>query len=174
MSQKAVGLSGLLVLVVCGALTFGQRQGRGQSQTQVPRTPAPKTEGKYWSLAELSKHEADIIASKQTNWSFFQEDTYQTEMRHVVGPQRVLIHGKRADFMFIKSGGGTFTMGGQPVDSKPTPNTPGDFAASSIRGGVSHELNPGDVVFIPPGIPHHFSETNPGGVTEILVRWDPK
>ena len=47
------------------------------------------------------------------------------------------------------------------------------IAFATIKGGVGKVLKPGDVVYVPPGVPHYFSEI-PDHVTEILVRWDVK
>ena len=64
-------------------------------------------------------------------------------------------------------------MGGELVNGT-APSATGDSRGDSIRGGVTQVLKAGDVVFVPPGVPHHFSQTDPNGVTEILVRWDIK
>jgi uncharacterized RmlC-like cupin family protein len=39
--------------------------------------------------------------------------------------------------------------------------------------GATKVLKPGDVVYVPPCVPHYFSDI-PDHVTEILVRWDLK
>jgi uncharacterized RmlC-like cupin family protein len=37
----------------------------------------------------------------------------------------------------------------------------------------AQQQKPGDVEYVPPGVPHYFSDI-PDHVTEILVRWDVK
>jgi mannose-6-phosphate isomerase-like protein (cupin superfamily) len=112
------------------------------------------------------------MATKMTNWPFYQEDKFNTEMRNLTGKQPVLVHGKRADFMIIRDGGGTFTAGGELLEGK-AGGGEGDMTGTGVKGGVSKVLKPGDVVYVPPGVPHYFSSI-PDHVTEILVRWDVK
>jgi mannose-6-phosphate isomerase-like protein (cupin superfamily) len=127
---------------------------------------------KVWPLEEQTQHARELQATKMTNWPFFQEDKYNTELRNLAGKQPVLVHGKRVDFMIIRDGGGTFSYGGQLVDGK-AGGGEGDMTGTSIKGGTTKVLKPGDVVFVPAGVPHYFSEI-PDHVTEILVRWDVK
>ena len=140
------------------------------SFAQQPRKPAP-AQTTVWTLEEQNQHMKELMASKMTNWPFFQEEAYNTEMRNLTGKQPVLVHGKRVDFMVIRDGGGTFTAGGELVDGKAGNN--GDMTGTGIKGGVSRVVKPGDVVFVPAGVPHYFSEI-PDHVTQILVRWDVK
>jgi len=163
MRSKALVLFGLLMLTIGAAAIHAQQQQR--------RTPAP-TEVKVWPLEEQTQHAKELQATKMTNWPFFQEDKYNTELRNLAGKQPVLVHGKRVDFMIIRDGGGTFSYGGQLVDGK-AGGGEGDMTGTSIKGGTTKVLKPGDVVFVPAGVPHYFSEI-PDHVTEILVRWDVK
>jgi quercetin dioxygenase-like cupin family protein len=34
---------------------------------------------------------------------------------------------------------------------------PGEMRAAAMEGGTRHELGAGDVLVIPPGVPHHFA-----------------
>jgi quercetin dioxygenase-like cupin family protein len=43
----------------------------------------------------------------------------------------------------------------------------------AARGGASRVLKPGDVMFVPAGIPHGFVETK-DHVTFIMIRFDSK
>jgi uncharacterized RmlC-like cupin family protein len=47
------------------------------------------------------------------------------------------------------------------------------MTGTGIKGGVTKVLKPGDVVYVPAGVPYYFSNI-PDHVTEILVRWDVK
>jgi len=163
MRAKVLSLFGLVLMGMYATGTYAQQQ---------RRTPAPTTEAKFWTLEEQNQHAKDLMSSKMTNWPFYQEDKFNTEMRNLTGKQPVLVHGKRADFMIIRDGGGTFTAGGELLDAK-AGGGEGDLSGSAIKGGVSKVLKPGDVVYVPPGVPHHFSQI-PDHVTEILVRWDVK
>jgi mannose-6-phosphate isomerase-like protein (cupin superfamily) len=161
-----VTVLGLCVLVGIGVYAVASHA------QQQQRTPAPTTAAKFWTLEEQNQHQKELMTTKMTNWPFYQEDKFNTEMRNLTGKQPVLVHGKRADFMMIRDGGGTFTAGGELLEGK-AGGGEGDMTGTGVKGGVSKVLKPGDVVYVPPGVPHYFSEI-PDHVTEILVRWDVK
>jgi mannose-6-phosphate isomerase-like protein (cupin superfamily) len=157
--------------VICVVIGIGAYAVGSYAQQQQRRTPAP-TEAKFWTLEEQNQHQKELMATKMTNWPFFQEDKFNTEMRNLTGKQPVLVHGKRVDFMIIRDGGGTFTAGGELLEAK-AGGGEGDMTGTGIKGGVTKVLKPGDVVYVPAGVPHYFSNI-PDHVTEILVRWDVK
>jgi len=163
MRAKALGLCGIVAVALCAATLVAQQQQQ--------RKPVP-TQTTFWTLEEQNQHMKELMASKTTNWPFFQEEAYNTEMRNLSGKQPVLVHGRRVDVMIIRDGGGTFTAGGELVEGK-AGNGAGDMTGTSIKGGVSRVVKPGDVVFVPAGVPHYFSNI-PDHVTQILVRWDVK
>jgi len=180
MSAKTVGLCGIVAIALCGlfgAIVAGQDRGRGQGQGQAQGqgrgNPVP-TQPKVWTAAQLNAEAAALVSKTEpaVNFNFFTNPAYNTEMRRLKGTQPVLVHGKRADFMIMREGEGTFTAGGELVDGKPG-GAEGEMTGTSIRNGVSTVLKPGDVMFIPAGIPHHFSEIK-DHVTFIFVRWDMK
>ena len=45
-------------------------------------------------------------------------------------------------------------------------------AGSAIKGGVEQPLKPGDVLYVPPGVPHAFKDIN--GFRAFLIRMDTK
>jgi quercetin dioxygenase-like cupin family protein len=42
----------------------------------------------------------------------------------------------------------------------PKATKPGEMTAKSITGGVEHHLQRGDVIVIPSGVPHQFTEVS--------------
>jgi mannose-6-phosphate isomerase-like protein (cupin superfamily) len=75
-----------------------------------------------------------------------------------VEPGAVEIHEKDTDVFYITEGSATFVTGGTAV--KPHTVAPGEIQASEITGGESHHLTKGDVIIIPNGVPHQFTEVN--------------
>ena len=71
-------------------------------------------------------------------------------------PGEVEIHNLDTDIIYVLSGTATFVTGGTPVGTKTT--APGEIRGQSIQGGDSHHLSKGDVIVIPPGVPHWFNE----------------
>jgi quercetin dioxygenase-like cupin family protein len=47
-----------------------------------------------------------------------------------------------------------------------------DIAGTSIDGGTSQPLTPGDILYVPPGVPHGFK--NLKGFRAYLIRVDVK
>jgi len=69
-------------------------------------------------------------------------------------PGEVEIHNLDTDIIYVLKGTATFVTGGAPVAAKAT--APGELRGQSIQGGDSHHLSKGDVIVIPPGVPHWF------------------
>jgi mannose-6-phosphate isomerase-like protein (cupin superfamily) len=66
------------------------------------------------------------------------------------------VHTKDTDVFYILAGSATFVTGGELVDGGPT--DPDEIRGPSIKGGEAHKLQAGDVIIIPRGVPHHFTE----------------
>jgi uncharacterized RmlC-like cupin family protein len=64
------------------------------------------------------------------------------------------VHENQADVIVVQSGEATLVAGGELIDGKTT--HPGELQGSGIKGGVKNSLSPGDVVHVPPGMPHQF------------------
>jgi len=154
-----------LGLGVCGWL-FGQGARR-------PDPPAPKDQAASWGKAELASVNQELAATKEVTHRFFGEKGYNMEVRRLVGPQPILQHGKKSDFMVIQEGEGTFMTGGELVNGKAGGEDAGDMRGDSIRNGVSRVLKPGDVMYVPAGVPHGFVETR-DHVTFVMLRFDTK
>jgi len=55
----------------------------------------------------------------------------------------------------VLHGKATFVTGGTVIDPKPT--TPGEIRGRSIANGQTRQLEPGDVIVVPAGVPHQFA-----------------
>jgi AraC-like ligand binding domain len=65
------------------------------------------------------------------------------------------IHEKAADFMIGQEGSARLTLGGTVTGARQT--APGEWRGGVVTGGVTRDLAPGDMVYIPPGVPHLFT-----------------
>jgi len=95
-------------------------------------------------------------------------------------PGHAAVHFKVTEIYHVTDGAGTLVTGGTMVNSKARPadsksvkleDGPG-ASGTAIQGGVSQRVKAGDVVVIPAGVPHMFSEIE-GSITYIVVRFDP-
>ena len=163
MRRFVIGSSAILLL---GFMALAQREARRDP-------PAPTDKTASWTMAEMKAVNQEMAGTKETTHRFFGEKGYNMEVRRLVGPQPILQHGKKSDFMVIQDGEGTFMSGGELVNGKPGGEDQGDMRGESIRGGVSKVLRPGDVMYVPAGVPHGFVETK-DHVTFVMLRFDSK
>lgn len=83
------------------------------------------------------------------------KDLFSLNLLHRKGEEPT-IHGSVVDLYFVQKGKAVLEHGGTAVDAKPTGGRVGDMRAASIKGGTRTVVEAGDIVFIPPGVPHRF------------------
>jgi quercetin dioxygenase-like cupin family protein len=84
-----------------------------------------------------------------------QTNNYKVMAGRRVAPGEVEIHEKDTDVIYVTEGSATFVTGGTAADQHTT--APGEIRAPKIAGGEVHHLKKGDVIIIPPGVPHQFT-----------------
>lgn len=82
------------------------------------------------------------------------------------GPAEV--HDNQTDFYVVQSGTGTLHYGGEVVDAKTT--EPGEIRGASLKGASTRKLAPGDVVNIPPKLPHQIVLASGEKLTYLIVK----
>lgn len=90
------------------------------------------------------------------------------EISHREVSGKVEVHQVKADVIVIQTGTATLVTGGDVID--PTPTGPNEIQGSSIKGGVSRNIGPGDVIEIPPGTPHQFLLAPGTQITYLVVK----
>ena len=80
---------------------------------------------------------------------------YKVDAGRRTAPGEVEYHEQVADIMRVVSGTATVVTGGRMIASRAV--GPGETRADAIEGGTRRELGAGDVLVIPPGVPHHFT-----------------
>ena len=89
---------------------------------------------------------------------------------HREKPGQVEVHEKETDIVYVTDGQATFIMGGTMTGGRLT--RPGQYLGEEIRGGQTHYLSKGDVLVIPAGTPHWFSDVQED-LSYTVVRIDP-
>jgi mannose-6-phosphate isomerase-like protein (cupin superfamily) len=87
-----------------------------------------------------------------------------------------LIHNTATETYYIVKGSGTLVTGGALVDAKPIDLTrlnAGMGIQGRRQGGDSRRVAPGDIIIIPAGTPHGFSELD-GPISYLVFRFDAK
>ncbi len=110
----------------------------------------------FWSASELKgmgktlapKINAQKLASQQMggfgNYSFL--------VVHREGSGQAEVHQTQADVIVVESGAGTLVYGGKVVNGKSTDAH--EIRGDSIDGGMEKKLAAGDIVTVPPKVPH--------------------
>jgi quercetin dioxygenase-like cupin family protein len=73
-------------------------------------------------------------------------------------PGTVEIHEHDTDILYFLEGSATIVTGGKTENPQTT--AAGEIRGDKITGGTPHKVTKGDIVVIPSGIPHWFSEVN--------------
>jgi mannose-6-phosphate isomerase-like protein (cupin superfamily) len=151
-----------------GDLARGQG-GQGGNAVQAPL--APKDKAAYFANEELQSIWKDLEAKQVINKRVLEGGTHSINIRIVKEGDAPLVHASSADVWIMTAGSATAITGGQLVDGKKRPNVD-DEAGSSIRGGLERALKPGDVLYVPAGVPHGFKDVK--GFRAFLIRFDTK
>jgi len=99
--------------------------------------------------------------------------------RQQTPPGIAAVHFKVTEIYHVMDGAGTLVTGGAMVNAKVRPadaisvrleDGPG-ASGTGIQDGVTRRIKAGDVVVIPAGVPHWFSQIE-GSITYVVVRVD--
>lgn len=90
-------------------------------------------------------------------------------------------HEKLTEVYYVLQGAGTLVTGGTQIDASAIDPSSATYreltgpshTGSGIERGVSRRIQPGDVVIIPAGVAHWFSEVE-GTIEYLVVRVDPE
>lgn len=73
-------------------------------------------------------------------------------------PGEVEFHEHATDLVYVVEGEATVVTGGQMTEVREV--APGELRAAAIVGGATNQLKPGDVLAIPAGVPHWFTDVS--------------
>jgi mannose-6-phosphate isomerase-like protein (cupin superfamily) len=155
-----------------GAVTHGQQAGRnGGAAAQppaqgrgaaapVPDLPIGKTA--FWTSADIQARWKDNEVNKRINSRLFNGPTnISANVRIVLPGDPPVTHETTADLWIVTEGTAIARTDGQIVDTNGT---------KSVRNGVERPVSPGDILYVPPGVPHHFTDMK--GFRAWLMRFD--
>src|SRR5262245_15912792 len=173
-----IGLFGVVMFVLGGLVATGQQAGRGAaapapSLTGLPaRLPAPADKTVDYQASTVTAGFKEMTAKKLETYRILEGGVFNFNMRRETAAEEGAgTHGKKADLYLIRSGEATLTTDGELINPKAAGGAEGDVDGSGIRNGKSRTIRTGDVIFIPPGVPHQITAVN-GEVQFLLFRWD--
>ena len=155
----AIAAMSLAVLLTNGALgqqrAQGPRGGRGEGAA-APDAPANKTS--FWSNEDIQNRWKENEAKKTINSRLFNGPyNISTNVRIVLPDDPPQTHETTADLWIIAAG-------------TATAETDGEMEGKTIHNGMRRAVHAGDILYVPPGVPHQFLE--PNGFRAFLVRFD--
>jgi len=133
MTSKLMGL--LLVLPLVAAEPNGYTYWSATDLKGMAKTMAPKVNAQKVALDNLADFGAD-----------------HAMMVHREGSGQAELHETEADVIMVVSGAGTIVVGGTMQGGKTT--APNEVRGPSIDGGTPQKIAAGDILHIPPKIPH--------------------
>jgi uncharacterized protein GlcG (DUF336 family)/mannose-6-phosphate isomerase-like protein (cupin superfamily) len=99
-----------------------------------------------------------VEATFETGGLLLDASRYKIDAGRREAPGEVEYHERVTDVMHVLEGSATVVTGGTMVDAREI--APGELRASGVAGGTSHEVEEGDVLAIPNGVPHQFVEVS--------------
>jgi mannose-6-phosphate isomerase-like protein (cupin superfamily) len=94
-------------------------------------------------------------------------ENYKVHASRREAPGQVEVHTRDTDVIHVLTGTATLVTGGTMVGGKSV--EPEELRGSSIDGGTTRELRPGDLVIVPSGTPHWFKDV-PAPMTYFVVK----
>jgi mannose-6-phosphate isomerase-like protein (cupin superfamily) len=96
---------------------------------------------------------------------------------HRIAPEtRALMHQELTEIYNIVEGSGTLLTGGEaqaasPVSDPPNLGPTPSFYVTQV-GGVSQKVKPKDMIIVPAGTPHRFTQLD-GPISYVIYRFEP-
>jgi mannose-6-phosphate isomerase-like protein (cupin superfamily) len=149
-----IGLTAFVSGIVVGA------------QVQI-RQQAPADRAADFPLAEIEAIVEEMDAEQRQTVRLLEGGSYNVNIRRIRGGETALMHPRTIDVWVVREGSGTLVTGGQIVDEN---GEPVEQRGAAIRGGEEREIDVGDLIFIPAGVPHGIRETD--GITWFNIRFD--
>jgi len=137
--------------------------GRGRGGAAAPPVPdLPIYETAFWTNADIQKRWKDNEANKRINSRLYNGPAnISGNVRIVLDGDAPATHEDTADLWLVTAGTAIARTDGEIVQSN---------GASTIRNGVQRTVHPGDLLYVPPGVPHHFTDMK--GFRALLIRYD--
>ena len=132
-------------------------QGRGATGTVILEQ-APTDHTVAIPVEKLRGYYKDMDARTLQTLRMLEGVKFNVNIRRITNAETALVHANTIDLWVVTEGAGMLTTGGRIENGK-------------IVGGQSHALKPGDVEFIPTGVPHGVSGVQ-GSITWLNIRWD--
>jgi glc operon protein GlcG len=109
----------------------------------------------------------DVTAAFEKGKPLLEVENYKIHASRRESAGQVEVHTHDTDIIYVLTGTATFVTGGTMVGGKETASE--ELRGTSVDGGETRALTPGDVVVVPSGTPHWFKEVK-GPLTYYVVK----
>jgi mannose-6-phosphate isomerase-like protein (cupin superfamily) len=161
------GIATIAAMMAWAGVAYGQGAPAGAGG--IPSAPVDKAG--YFSSSDLQNIWKDLEARQVLNKRVLEGGSHSINIRIVRPTDAPLVHANSLDIWLVSAGSAIAVTGGELLDVKKRPNTD-DVSGSLIKGGVEQPLKAGDVLYVPPGVPHGFKDID--GFRAFLIRFDTK
>jgi mannose-6-phosphate isomerase-like protein (cupin superfamily) len=144
-----------LLLLAVGLATLSVR-------ADTPATAIYKTESELLRALAAGQATPDMLTSAMSN-----SDHHRINIVRRTKAAGAVAHEGFAELHHIVEGSGTLVTGGTIV----RPAGGRGAGVATIQNGVSKHVGKGDVILIPAGLPHWYTDLE-GTITYLEVRWE--
>jgi mannose-6-phosphate isomerase-like protein (cupin superfamily) len=154
--MAAIRSLGAVVLILCAVPAAAQTTGNAPGAARVVRHQAPTDRAFDFPAAALQAEFGEMAAQKLITTRLLEGGSFSLNTRRIVGSEPAQVHKSIIEFYFVREGTATLVTGGM-LDN------------GTIRGGVERVVSAGDVIFIPPGVPHGIRNTT--GISYLNIHF---
>jgi mannose-6-phosphate isomerase-like protein (cupin superfamily) len=158
MSHKtSLSIAVVAGVALAAVVASGQDGGRGRGAAPpVPNLATDKT--MFWPAADITARWAENERLKRNNSRLYNGPTnISANVRIVAGEDEPLVHETTADLWIVTAG-------------TAVARTDGKLAGAAIANATTRPVSTGDVLYVPPGVAHHFTEMK--GFRAWLIHFD--
>ena len=143
---------------VSGAASAAQDEEIAMAGAAAARTLKPRAAGMTPSSAVTYIDRAVVTTGFQKGAVLVSTGNYMIHASHREQDGVAEIHTLDTDLVYVLEGSATLVTGGQTPEAKPI--EPNELRGPAIVGGDRRRIGQGDVVVIPAGVPHMFTEVH--------------
>ena len=169
MRKIAIAAMAVVAAISLGWMAHAQGGRGGNAQPAAP--PAPTDKAAYFDSKDIHEIWKDEEAKQVINKRVAEGGSHSINIRIVLPANAPLVHALSADTWVVMEGTATAVTGGELMEPRKNPNSD-DMSGSSIKGGVEQPLKAGDILYVPPGVPHGFKDIK--GFRAYLIRYPTK
>ena len=144
-------------LGVSGASSADEDQELAVIGVEAAQSAVPASNGQRANGAAFFAR--DVVEAKFAEGGLLlDEPAFKIDAGRRVAPGEVEYHQHAVDVMRVVAGTAKVVTGGEMREAHEV--APGEVRAERIEGGTTHDLHEGDVLAIPNGVPHQFTEVS--------------